>query len=203
MTNNNTSFLNKQIAKFKQKSLFGKISDIVFYLLLILIFIPSTRKVIVSNTVRVIMQPIRSEAKIQPQLEQQDLNWKLYTPDGELIVFSELMDKPVIVNYWATWCPHCLAEMPELNNFYLEYKDRVNVVFLASDDKNRVQDYMNKNGYNFPVYFRGEEPKVLRTEKLPTVFIVNNGKVIFTKTGAIAWDSDKTKEKVEQMLNLH
>lgn len=79
---------------------------------------------------------------------------EVYDKDGNSIMLSSFYNKPVVLNFWATWCGPCKSEMPGFNRLYEKYKDKVNFVMLnVSDDEKTVSDFLSENGYDFPVYF--------------------------------------------------
>lgn len=66
--------------------------------------------------------------------------------------------KPVVFNYWTTWCPYCLEEMPDFDEVYAEYKDRVTFMMIdvnggGNDTIPEAKEYIEEMGYSFPVYF--------------------------------------------------
>ena len=84
-------------------------------------------------------------------------DFKVYTMDGKEITLYESFGKPLVVNFWATWCPPCKAEMPDFEELYKEYGDRVNFMMINMTDGNRdtvdgVKAFIEDSGYTFPVY---------------------------------------------------
>lgn len=65
---------------------------------------------------------LESGIRLAPVIGAYAPPFELYTPDGKLIRLADLTDKPVIVNFWATWCEPCKVEMPELEQLYADYE---------------------------------------------------------------------------------
>lgn len=78
-------------------------------------------------------------------------DFELETINGEIISLSELRGEPVILNFWATWCPPCREEMPEMQDFHDNHKDEINVIAINYNEQDdKVIDYLNEFGYTFP-----------------------------------------------------
>ena len=78
------------------------------------------------------------------------------SPDGEKVSMSSFRGKLLLVNFWATWCPPCVEELPLLDFFYQENKDKnVQIVGLAVDQPSAVRTWLKTRPLNFPVGMAG------------------------------------------------
>ncbi|WP_309679730.1 TlpA disulfide reductase family protein [Polaromonas sp.] len=78
------------------------------------------------------------------------------TPDGKKLAMSSFQGKPLLVNFWATWCPPCIEELPLLDYFYQENKGKSwQVVGLAVDQPSAVRTWLQTRPLNFPVGMAG------------------------------------------------
>ena len=87
-----------------------------------------------------------------------DAFWNLSfdTPDGQALAMSSFRGKMLLVNFWATWCPPCVEELPLLDYFYQENKDKNwQVVGLAVDQPSAVRTWLQTQPLNFPVGMAG------------------------------------------------
>lgn len=87
-----------------------------------------------------------------------DAIWNLSfeTPDGKSLSMSSFRGKMLLVNFWATWCPPCVEELPLLDYFYQENKDKNwQVVGLAVDQPSAVRTWLQAQSLNFPVGMAG------------------------------------------------
>lgn len=139
------------------------------------------------------------------ETEQQLLpsyQWKLSNLEGEILDFRDLEGKVVLLNSWATWCPPCVAEMPSLQELYLDYHDKIEFVFVASDDQEKVRYFLNKKAYTFPVYFeKTQSPELLSSEQIPTTYVIDSkGKIVIEKIGAADWNSPSTRELLDDLI---
>jgi thiol-disulfide isomerase/thioredoxin len=114
--------------------------------------------------------------------------------NGRHFTSDYLKDKVVFINFWATWCPPCLAEMPSLNKLYSRFKDDPNMVFLfinEDDNPSAASIYLQKKGYSLPVYRRGVFPSAMYEGTLPTTVILNKeGNILFKHEGVGGYNSD-------------
>lgn len=129
-------------------------------------------------------------------------NWNLKNLDGEIVNFSQSKGKVVLVNFWATWCPPCVAEMPELQELYKNYKDEVDFYFVSTESVLKLNLFLDKKGYLLPVYIQREKaPTLIETNSLPTTFLISkSGELVIKKTGAASWNSDKVHQIIDDLL---
>lgn len=105
-----------------------------------------------------------------------------------------------VINFWATWCPPCKAEMPELQAFFNENVGKV--AFYAiniKEPQDRVAGFLKSGRYNMPMLLdtEGEVAKLYRVNAIPTTLIVDKtGKVVFRKAGAL------TKEELDKAIAM-
>lgn len=138
----------------------------------------------------------------EEQLVLSDYNWNLSGLDEVVFDFKNVERKVVLVNFWATWCPPCVAEMPSLQKLYNDYGEKVEFVLIANDEKEKVKRFLSKKEYDFPVYFeKNSSPEVISPEYIPTTFIIDKaGNVVVEKTGAANWNSTTTRELLDSLI---
>lgn len=121
-------------------------------------------------------------------------DFKVYDMDGNAVTLYESFGKPLVVNFWATWCPPCKAEMPYFDELYKEYGDRVDFMMVNITDGQRdttasVKAFIGSNKYSFPVYCDSEMSAAMAygVNSIPmTLFIDSEGELINYKVGAIS-----------------
>ncbi|MFC6038031.1 redoxin domain-containing protein [Paenisporosarcina macmurdoensis] len=147
------------------------------------------------------------ETTAEEGLTQGDMapDFTLTTVDGKKVQLSELKGKKVIVNFWATWCPPCKAEMPHMQNYYDEFSQDENVEILAvnltSGDKvESVQNFVKDYGLTFPIPM-DEEGMVGQTYEaitIPTSYMIDsNGRIQNKVVGPM--DENMIKEFVSNL----
>jgi len=115
---------------------------------------------------------------------------------------KDLKGKVVFINYWATWCPPCRAEMPSIQLLYDEYNDKIEFIFITSDDKPKVDKFYLDNNYMLPTYnILSNPPEEIDTQSIPATFIIDkNGKVALSEYGPANWNSSKVKKLLDELL---
>ena len=118
---------------------------------------------------------------------------------------SAYRGKVVVLNFWATWCPPCRAEMPSMETFYRRFKAQ-GLEILAVDggeDAAMVRQFIQQNGYTFPVLLDRDNAVNSRygISAIPTTFILDrSGKIIATVMGSIRWDDPKVTAAFDTLL---
>ena len=124
--------------------------------------------------------------------------------DGTSITLSELQGKPVIINFWATWCGPCVKEMPAFERLKDDFGDKIGIIAVnCGDDAGTVKDFVEENGYTFPVVLDEEYSisMLYPTNSIPyTVVLDAEGKVTHISTGAL--DADTMYERYKEALGV-
>lgn len=143
-----------------------------------------------------------TELDVEDQVALSHYNWKLNDKEGNVFDFNDTKGKVVLVNFWATWCPPCVAEMPSLQELYDDYGDKIEFLLVAHDEKEKVQEFLLKQGYDFPIYFeRDTTYEMFKSENIPTTYVINStGKIVIEKTGAADWNSKKTRSFLDKLI---
>jgi thiol-disulfide isomerase/thioredoxin len=138
--------------------------------------------------------------KLEPG-EAFDFNFEAVTPDGKLFDKKALKGKVVFLNLWATWCGPCRAEMPTIEQVYLETKNKDVVFVILSLDQGptaekKVHDYMAKSQYTFPVYILKGTPmgQLAAVRTIPTTYVISKkGMIARTEIGMTNYNTDRFK----------
>ncbi len=133
-------------------------------------------------------------------------NFTLRDLEGRDISLSDFHRKPVLLNFWATWCIPCRTEMPSMERLHREYKEKGLVILAVSVDRKsteKVKKFVKELNLTFPILL--DPPgKTFRTYKvyaIPATFLINKYGIIVDK---IIWEKDwaskESKELIDKML---
>lgn len=124
------------------------------------------------------------------------IDFKLKDLSGKYLSLSDLKGKNVLLNFWATWCPPCRGEMPEIEKLYQEIKDS-NLVIVAVDigePLSAVKTFIEQNKYNFKVLLDSDQSVAGQygISAIPTSFFIDKeGNIVSKHTGAMNLDQMK------------
>jgi thiol-disulfide isomerase/thioredoxin len=137
----------------------------------------------------------RGEAAISGEDRQEAPDFAMTDMEGNTVRLSDIIanGKPIVLNFWASWCPPCKIEMPEFNKVYLEMGDEVQFMMVDLTDGVRETvrigtKYIEDNKFSFLVFFvpEGEGAMYYGIRSIPTtLFIDKDGYVVTGVQGAI------------------
>ena len=180
----------------------SQISNLIFLVVIAILIIPQTRKpiqVFLNKGFALISPNIE---KTENQITLKSYQWKLKDENGNIFDFESTKGKVVFVNFWATWCPPCIAEMPGIQDLYADYKDKIEFILVTNDPYFEINKFLSKNNYDFkilrPVTFN---ESVFEVSTIPRTFLIDKmGKIIIDETGAANWNSDKVRSVIDNLL---
>ena len=125
--------------------------------------------------------------------------------EGNEFSLRDFENKVLFINYWATWCNPCLAEMPNMAELYNQYKENDNIVFLylSKEDADTIIDYIPKDDSlgQLPIYKVVTDDDLFSTRGIPTTFIVNrNGEIVIKDVGSAVWNDQSVIDYLDKLL---
>jgi peroxiredoxin len=118
-------------------------------------------------------------------------DFELKTLDGRNVKLSDLQGKKVILNFWATWCPPCEAEMPAMEKYYKEAPKDVVILAVNIDPQLDVQGFIDKKGITFPIPLdeKDEVNSLYQVISIPTTYFIDTKGVIqYKHIGGMTYD---------------
>lgn len=129
----------------------------------------------------------------------------LKNEDGSIINTSDLQNKVVFINFWASWCPPCRAEFPSVQKLYDQYKNNPDMVFLTVnlDDNTALgKSYLKEKGFTVPFLVpAGNIPGVLYSGSLPTTVVLDKkGEIRLHHKGLADYSKDSFYQQIDELL---
>ncbi len=123
-------------------------------------------------------------------------NLQFTSSDGKKLNTADLQGKVIFLDFWATWCPPCMAEMSSIDALYNKLKNNPHIVFImvdADSDFTKAQAFMNKHQYSLPVYSQTSNiPTEIFSGSLPTTIVIDaKGQIVKKHVGIANYNTDE------------
>ncbi len=148
---------------------------------------------------------------MQPNISDDDYgkasyHFELTDVYGQDISFEEFKGKTIFINFWATWCPPCVAEMPDINDLYNELKGNENIVFVMISfdrDFEKAKNFVEKKEFDLPIYkLRTNLPKVYESSSIPTTYVISpDGRIVVSNQGMAKYNTQKFRQFLTDLSN--
>lgn len=177
-------------------------NNIIFILFIAVLIIPQTRQPIQILLHKGLALFSPSIVAKEERIQLTDYNWNLVDENGNAYNFNEANGKVVFINFWATWCPPCIAEMPSMEKLYKDYKNEVVFLFVSNEKQEVISKFKSKNSYNFIVYASvTKHPEIFETRSIPRTYILDKkGNIAIDKSGAADWNSASVRKLLDTLL---
>lgn len=173
-------------------------------ILIIIVFVPDPKSFL--------LQQLVSVGLFKAEIQKDGVNnlpetasFSFTNSAGITATTAGLKGKVVFINFWASWCPPCRAEMPSLELLYkkLQNDDRFVFLFINEDeDKSKAIKYLEKNHFTIPLYNRsGDVPNEIFSGTLPTTIVIDkDGKVVLKHEGIAGYNTDAFIRQLKDLL---
>lgn len=128
-----------------------------------------------------------------------EFNMPLVTLDGDRANLHQFEGKTIFLNFWATWCPPCIAEMPNIQKLYDDFESNEDIVFVMlslDEDRDKARAFMERKQFSMPVYFlAGRQPGVYNSTVVPTTYVISpEGFIVTEKRGMANYNTKSFRE---------
>lgn len=125
---------------------------------------------------------------------------------GRELSMAEFKGKVVFVNFWATWCPPCVAEMPDINDLYegldIPQEQVVFMMVSVDEDKERIGKFLGRRDFSFPVYHAKMVPGEFEVNSIPTTYVIDKqGNIVFKQQGLAEYDTEDFRSFLQKLAD--
>jgi len=164
------------------------------------LYLTGTHTEVIGQIQRVVLIPGLLQPDIEIPLEEQadaSYDFNIINAKGDRTDFNDFKGKTVFVNFWATWCAPCIAEMPGIEALFEDVGSKVEFVMISLDtDPGEAWEFADKKGFSFPVYRMGTRiPSVYEHRVIPTTYVIApNGKIVSEHHGMAKYNTDSFRD---------
>ncbi len=141
-------------------------------------------------------------AETAAKIPEADFNLKLRNQEGKVVNMEDLKGKVIFINFWATWCPPCIAEMPGIDALSEDLKGEDVAFLMISLDDNfeKAKNFRKKKGYSFDVHQPAARiPEMYYSQSIPATFVISaEGKLVYSHKGMADYNTKKFKTFLRQ-----
>lgn len=179
----------------------SQVFNILIFVFIVLMIIPQTRKPIqigIHKVFGLFSPSIESE-----KVTLKNYNWALVNNKGETYNLENTKGKVVFVNLWATWCPPCIAEMPDMQKLYNDYQDKVTFLFVTNESLAKVDAFFKRRRLELPAFQSITNiPAELFSNSIPATYVIGKeGKIHIKKIGAANWNSASVRKLLDELIS--
>jgi thiol-disulfide isomerase/thioredoxin len=160
------------ISMKKTQTLFAILLSALFFTLMVVVHSSLSGRADIADN----FLPVAEETEGREQAP----DFAMLDMHGNEVRLSDFFGKPIVLNFWATWCPSCVTETPYFEQLYSEHGDeihilKVNLLDGQRETRSRVDAFIEEGGYSFPIYFdiASEGPQAYGVRFIPSTFFID------------------------------
>lgn len=169
--------------------------------IVLILFVPSWRISFQGWFQGLFMAPVEFKSEFKTAIPDKTKNWALFDMNSQLFNFAEFEGTPIILSFWATWCPPCRAELPELKALNQEMKGKIILLAVSEEGIDVIKNSSLHLDYDF-LYSTQLIPPFFEIESYPTLLVIDRKmNIVFKNKGAGELNTDQNKQFLQNLID--
>jgi thiol-disulfide isomerase/thioredoxin len=190
----------KKNNKLEKKKILSYLSNLTLGIIILILIVPSWRVSFQGWFQGFFIQDVHFSEETSIPIPIEAKNWELFDMDDNLFNFADFEGKPIVLNFWATWCGSCRTELPEINELKEHYKDKIVFISVTEETPEIVKETGLDEDYSF-LYSTQFFPSFYSVSAFPTLVLIDKEmNQVFKTTGAGVVMTEKNISFLDKLL---
>ncbi len=169
--------------------------------IIVILIVPSWRVSFQGWFQSVFMGSVAFEKSMSEAIPPNASNWALFDMNDQMHNFNDFRGKPIVLSFWATWCPPCRAELPELKELKEEFSNQIHVVAASEESIETIQQSGLNNTYSF-LYSTPGYPAFFKIDTYPTLMLIDKKmNIVFKNIGAGKVNTEENRIFIKSLIS--
>lgn len=192
--------MTKSDSKKQSKKIWKYLSNLLFVLIILILVVPSWRVSFQGWFQSFFLDEVTMTSENLGKFPDDQRNWEIFNMNGDLINFNEFSGEPIVLNFWATWCSSCRAELPQIQGLKNEVKAGIKFMSISEENIDLINDSGLPDKYDF-LYCSQTTPSFFNVTAYPTLAILDkNWNLVYRSVGAGKLNNDKNINFLNSLL---
>ena len=121
-------------------------------------------------------------------LKPSEMDYTFYNMEGDSFNLLNFRGKPMFLNFWATWCGPCKAELPSIAELVKAHSGNGEIFLISNENPKEIRKFITDQKLKLPIYFSPTIPSFVTTRSIPVTYLIDSlGTVVIHKNGASDW----------------
>jgi thiol-disulfide isomerase/thioredoxin len=169
------------VKKEQIKFIWKWLTNLMLGTIILIMFVPSWRLSFSSLVQQIFMGRTELIKTMSIPLDFSEEQWIIYDSEQKMFSFNEFKGKPIVLNFWATWCPGCRAELPQIQSLKNKFKDEVHFISVSNETYDIIKASGEYEQHSSFIYFSQYFSSQFKFQAYPTTFIIDSDFNIVSK----------------------
>lgn len=183
-----------------KRKIFDYSFNVLLVVIVLILLIPSWRISFQGWFQSFFLSSVEFKVENREAIPVAEQNWALFDTQNKMYNFADFKGKPILLSFWATWCPPCRAELPELEDLKEEMQDKIHVLAVSSESIDVILNSELQNDYNF-LFSSPQIPDFYKIDTYPTLLVIDKKmNIVFRNKGAGELNTDENRAFLQNLI---